>query len=179
MRIISGKFGGRRFKVPKGLPVRPTTDQAREGIFNILVHQYPIDGSRVLDLFSGTGGMGLEFLSRGAAKCVFVDQSKKCTSWISTCIRNLNISEDAEVITAPVDRALGQIQGKFDFIFLDPPYEMPGISGLVSSILSSGLLEEDGILILEHRKLYNFSEVDGYYDGREYGDSVFSFFSTS
>jgi 16S rRNA (guanine966-N2)-methyltransferase len=175
MRIISGKFRGRVIRPPKGLPVRPTTDQAKEALFNILSHRMDFEDLRVLDAFAGTGNMSYEFLSRGVADLVAVDADAKCVQFIQSSFRELG-AHGAKAIKQPVEKFFqGPVQ-EFDLIFMDPPYAMAGQDALVSHILAGGWLAADGVLILEHSSLQDFSGLAEFVELRNYGGSSFSFF---
>ena len=119
MRIISGEFGGRRIKIPRNLPIRPTTDQAKEGIFNIISNKVDLVGLKILDLFSGSGMVGLEFISRGA-KVTFVEKNVQCVKHISSTLNELNIT--SKIIKQDVFKFLSNCNSNFDIIFADPPY---------------------------------------------------------
>lgn len=176
MRIVGGTHRGRVIRPPKGLPVRPTTDQAKEGLFNILVHRFDLEGASVLDCFAGTGNMSYEFLSRGAAKVQAVDQNTRCVRFIQETFRTLG-AEKSKARRAKVDSFLNQAQGPFDIIFMDPPYGMDGITDLIKTCFSRHLLAEDGLLILEHPVQEDYQDSPYFYELRKYGSSAFTFFN--
>lgn len=175
MRIIGGTFGGRVLHSPKGLPVRPTTDRVKEALFNSLSHQLDWEGLRVLDLCAGTGGMTLEFWSRGVDEVVSVDQSGRCIAAIKGHMRDLGI-RGGQVIRMEGGRFLRQAEAPFDIIFIDPPYAMQGQEAWVQLILTKPLLVSSGILILEHASQVGFTHIDGFQQQRSYGSSVLSWF---
>lgn len=161
---------------PKGLPVRPTTDRAKEGLFNILENRMNWKGKHVLDLCCGTGNMTFEFASRGVAWVLAVDRYKGCTSFITKQAEAWGATEiDTE--TLDVTRFLKNKPHAFDLIFADPPYDMPAQDKLVATCLTHGWLKEDGWLILEHRKNTYLGHEEKRFMQRNYGESWFSFFS--
>jgi 16S rRNA (guanine966-N2)-methyltransferase len=175
MRIVAGKFRGRVIRPPKGLPVRPTTDQAKEALFNILSHRLDFEGMRVLDACAGTGNMSYEFLSRGVTELVAVDADAKCVQFIQSTFRELG-EKGARAIQQPVEKFFKGPAQEFDLIFMDPPYAMPGQDALVAHILAGGWLARDGVFILEHSSLQDFSGLAEFVELRKYGGSSFSFF---
>ncbi|MCB9235396.1 MAG: 16S rRNA (guanine(966)-N(2))-methyltransferase RsmD [Bacteroidia bacterium] len=176
MRIISGKYGGRHFTPPKGLDLRPTTERSRESLFNILAHRHEMEGARVLELFSGTGIVGMEFLSRGASSLIFVEKDGRQVAFTQKCLKELGENQ-AKVLKMPAEKYVDKCNESFDFIFLDPPYELAGQRELIEKILKKGLLKPDGILIHEHRSKYSFEDLPGFVEARKYGEATFSFFS--
>lgn len=176
MRIIGGTRKGMRLQPPSGLPVRPTTDRARESLFNILSNQFHFETLRVLDLFSGTGAIALEFFSRGSAEITAVDLNRKCTAWIQKAASQME-AHDLQVHQSEVLKFLSNTPQKFDLIFADPPYEMAEIDEVASVILSRQLLAENGIYILEHRSSFHPTLQEYIYDRRDYGQSAFTFYN--
>lgn len=177
MRIIAGKYGGRQLRPPKGLPVRPTTDRAREALFNILVNRVDFEGIAVLDCFAGTGAMSYEFLSRGAAEVHAVDRDFNCVRYIKETFRALG-AQGGKAVRMPVDRFLQKAQQQYDIIFMDPPYGMPGLKALVTTCFERELLRPDGTLILEHPIQETYEDLPYWSEIRNYGGSAFSFFNT-
>jgi len=177
MRIISGIHKGRRLQAPKSLPVRPTTDMAKEGLMNILSNRYDFNELRVLDLFSGTGNISFEFASRGVVSITAVDGNHKCVGFIDKISRELDLG----ITTNKIDvyKFLGQVNEKFDLIFADPPYnfEKEQLQQLHRLVFDNELLDIDGSLILEHEVQKKLSDLDYFQEERKYGSSVFSFFS--
>lgn len=176
MRIISGKYKGRRLQVPKKLPVRPTTDRAKEALFNILNHKVYWEELKVMDLFAGTGNLSFEFASRGAHTLVAVDCFAGCTRYIAKVAQELQLPITAR--TANVFTYLPRVREKYDIIFADPPYDLAPeqFSKIVALVFEKELLEEEGLLIVEHPTQIDFSHHSHYTEQRKYGRSVFSFF---
>ena len=150
MRIIAGEFKGRRLESPADYSVRPTTDKVKEALFSILSQQ--IWGSRVLDLFSGTGNLGLEALSRGAEECVFCDSSRDSIRLIKSNIAHCKAQEGARVIPGDFRKTLANLDGQFDIILLDPPYDQGFLEPAFELIREHDLLAEDGVIVAEHRR---------------------------
>lgn len=177
MRIISGDFKGRSIEVPRNFRGRPTTDYARESLFNILAHRMDMEGASVLDLFSGTGAVSVECASRGASAVLAVELSPVHVKFIRRNFDTFGM-DHAEVIRHDVFRFLETGKGKFEFIFADPPYDLPGLIKLPEIVRSSGMLKENGIFVLEHPDKTDFSAVPGFEEYRRYGNVNFSFFTT-
>lgn len=177
MRIISGTCGGRRLNPPKGLPVRPTTDLAKEALFNILNNRIDFEGLRVLDLCCGTGSISLEFASRGAAGVTAVDSSRACAAYVRDAANKLGLQVDT--VVADVTRFLIGHRTRYDLIFCDLPYAMRLHRDLISVILQQGLLTEEGILIMEHGPDTDLADIPHFMEQRAYGKVRFSFFSAS
>ncbi len=176
MRIIGGKFGGRVIQVPKGLPLRPTTDKTKEALFNILQHRIDWEETRVLDLFAGTGNISLECLSRGAEEIWAVDQERKCIEAIKKAMQSLG-DTGIRLTRSEVGKFLNSCTETFDLIFMDPPYAMSGQEDMIRLILNKPLLSKDGMLILEHLSQRDFSSMKGFERVKKYGSSSLSFFS--
>ena len=178
MRIISGKYKGKRLTAPKKLPVRPTTDMAKEALFNILNNQFYFEDVTVLDLFSGTGNISFEFASRGATKITAIDSHSGCVQYISKTSKELNF--DITTMKSDVFKFLERTKSKYDVIFADPPYsfEIAQFSKIPELIFQNELLLEDGLLIVEHAEQTDLSKLPNFSDKRKYGSSVFSFFKT-
>ena len=155
MRIISGKYKGRALKgkLPNG--VRPTTDEARESIFNILSNAYDLSNTTFLDLFSGSGAMGLEAISRGAIVTYFIDKNPKVINYIKSNINFLEIDEKYEINHTDSIKFLNKIHNSFTIIFMDPPYKDKIIEHLISMILDNKVLDHDGLLVIEVPKYDN------------------------
>ena len=175
MRIISGKNRGRRIIAPGNLPVRPTTDMAKESLFNIINNLLDFDELRVLDLFAGTGNLSYEFASRGCRSVTSVDLNNKCTTFISQTARQLNY-DNINVIRADYRQFLNSSGGKFDIIFADPPYNMENIEKIPDLISGNSLLNKNGFLIIEHPGSIDFTGYSYYFDHRKYGKVNFTFF---
>lgn len=175
MRIISGKFRGRRFHPPTSLPVRPTTDRAKEGLFNILQSRWDPEGMKVLDLFAGTGSISLEFISRGAAEVVAVDLNSGCIAFIKRTAEELKI-DNLRALTANAYSFLERSEQSWDIIFADPPYADLTIEDLHKLVFTRSLLHYDGVLVIEHDRSVDFSQKTYYQDTRKYSKVHFSFF---
>lgn len=179
MRIIGGKYKRRRFDVPKSFNARPTTDFAKENLFNVLQHYIDLEGATALDLFSGTGSIAVELLSRGASRVVALEQRREHASFIRSVARELGEEAHLQVLQADVFRFLrgGKHQPIYDFVFADPPYRLREIAQLPELILSAGLLREGGVLVVEHPQQYDFSALPHFAERRVYGSVNFSLFA--
>lgn len=177
MRIISGSHKGKRLMAPKQLPVRPTTDMAKEGLFNILNNRYYFDVIKVLDLFSGTGNIAYEFASRGSLDITAVDGHFGCVKYIEKIASDLKFP--IKSIKMDVFSFLEKTPEHFDVIFADPPYNMPteDFNRIKELVFDRGLLNPGGSLIIEHEKHTQLKEDEGFLEHRKYGGSVFSFYS--
>ncbi|HET8838887.1 MAG TPA: 16S rRNA (guanine(966)-N(2))-methyltransferase RsmD [Flavobacteriaceae bacterium] len=176
MRIISGKYKGKRLTAPKKLPVRPTTDMAKEALFNILENHYSFSEISVFDLFSGTGNIAYEFISRGAQQITVVDANFHCIRFISKTLKDWE--ENIDVIKSDAFKFLSKTQKTADIIFADPPYNLPiaDFEKIINLVFGKNLLNPDGILILEHSTRTTFSDLSVFTEKRKYGNSTFSFF---
>ena len=176
MRIISGNLKGRRLNPPNNLPVRPTTDMAKEGLFNILNNYVDYENCDVMDLFAGTGSISFEFISRGVKTLTSVDINAQCIDFIKTTATRLNVP-NIHVVRADVFDFLKRAYKKFDIIFADPPYAIDNLVQLPDIVFDKGLLNPDGIFILEHPNDYNFEEHKYFWQHRAYGKVNFTFFA--
>ncbi len=176
MRIVSGKHRGRRITAPSNLPVRPTTDMAKEALFNILNNTYYLNEISVLDLFAGIGSISFEFASRGCRNIVAVDAHPGCIKFLDTT--NEILEAGIQTVKSDVFSYLERNSRKFDLIFADPPYalEEDKFHKLLDLVFDRKLLKEDGLLIIEHSKQTNLSEHPKFERSRKYGGNVFSFF---
>lgn len=177
MRIISGKYKGRRFTPPASFRARPTTDYAKESLFNVLSVRYDFTGMGVLDLFSGTGSVGLEFISRGAEPVVLVEGNRKHADFIRKTIKELGIS-GSEVIHTNVKTFLRGGFGRYDIVFADPPYDLDWIEDIPVLIEESGVLKNDALVIIEHPSSVSYSGHKWFSEHRHYGSVNFSLFTT-
>ncbi len=175
MRVIGGKYKGRKLYPPAGMKARPTTDLAREGLFNILANIATIEHSNVLDLFCGTGGISLEFISRGAQKVIAVDVETKSKLFIEGICREWEI-KNLRVVKADIFKLVNKANEQFEIVFADPPYADPRFAQLPDMILSSGWVKPGGILILEHGESNNYESHPSLEMHRAYGGVNFSFF---
>ena len=176
MRIIGGIHKGRRLNAPANLPVRPTTDMAKEALFNILHNYYDFEGLRVLDLFAGIGSISYEFASRDAAEVTSVEQNPRCVNYISDTSRKLGLDK-LFVIRANVFTFLKRGGKKYDIIFADPPYDIEGIDSIPDLVFDAELLDKDGWLIIEHSSSTDFQGHPRLDQQRKYGKVNFSMFS--
>ena len=178
MRVISGKYKHRRFDIPSTFKARPTTDFAKESLFNILAGYFDFDEvSAALDLFSGTGSIGLELVSRGCHKVISVEKDPQHFAFINKIARELN-TDNWFPLRADAFRFIEKSSDKFDIIFADPPYQLEGIADIPNKILERNLLTEDGLLILEHGKNLKFDSDPNFVDHRNYGSVNFTFFKS-
>lgn len=176
MRIVGGKYKGRIFRAGKNFRSRPTTDIAKEGLFNILENRYYFDDKNVLDLFAGTGSIGYEFISRGCLSATFVEADFIHYRFIGSVLNDLKI-ENAQAYKADVFKFLKKPFGnKYYFIFADPPFDLTRLQEIPDAVFEADILKEDGIFILEHPKEFNFSKHENFIEIRNYGKVNFSFF---
>jgi len=175
MRIIGGSLKGIRLNPPKNLPVRPTTDLAKEALFNILQNQIELQGLKVLDLFSGTGHIALEFASRYAETVTAVDRSQHCIYYLKDTAKQHNLPQ-VTAFKGDVFKYLEQEDARYDLIFADPPYDLARIPELPKLIFGKRMLAPGGLLIIEHQSLQNLSGHPNFTNQRRYGHSSFSFF---
>lgn len=176
MRIVGGKHKGFRFKVSGQIKARPTTDFAKEGLFNILNNQVNFESLKVLDLFSGIGSISAEFSSRGAQLVWSVEQDRKLIKFIHSLSEKLN-ADNMKIVQADVFKFLNTCSVQFDLIFADPPYYHKKVDKLPDLIFEKNILTENGTVIIEHDKSHDFSEHAFYKETRKYGHVHFSFFS--
>ncbi|KQS37046.1 16S rRNA (guanine(966)-N(2))-methyltransferase RsmD [Pedobacter sp. Leaf194] len=178
MRIIGGKLKGIRLQPPANLPVRPTTDMAKEALFNILNNKFDFENCSVLDLFCGTGNLTFEFASRHAEKILAIDMDYGCVNWVKTTAKKLEFDQ-VEVRKGDVFKVLTQMTGSYDLIFADPPYNMPNIPQIPVMVATQALLKPNGLLVVEHQSNMKLNSQPGFTDTRKYGNSSFSFFEFS
>lgn len=177
MRIISGKFRGRPIQTPKDLPVRPTTDRAREALFSILGNHLNFEGLQAIDLFSGSGAITLELLSRGAAHVTAVDKHPGCIRALRASLQTLGMTDFVTLVQADVRQYVLQPGPPAGLIFLDPPYKMDRQHELIVALLQHNRLSEAGWIVLEHTSATRYAHVSGFQFMRSYGNSSFSFFN--
>jgi 16S rRNA (guanine966-N2)-methyltransferase len=175
MRIVSGIYRGRRLQPPVNLPVRPTTDFAKEGLFNVLNNMVDFETLKVLDLFSGTGGISFEFLSRGAIEVTAIDSNHRCIEFIKATAEKFG-ANNIKAVKSNSFVFIKHMVSSYDLIFADPPYDLEGIESIPDLIFSSGLLAQEGMLILEHSTAYRFEKNVHFDSHRQYGSVNFSFF---
>ena len=175
MRIIGGEFKGRRIEPPAGFKARPTTDFARESLLNILDNRYNFAALSLLDLFAGTGAISYEFASRGCRDIDLVEPDRRYCQFISRSFRTLAI-DTARIHRIDVRDWLKICHKQYDIVFADPPYELEGIDTIPDLVFDKGIIKDDGWLILEHSKNYNFETHPRFVQERHYGSVHFSFF---
>jgi 16S rRNA (guanine(966)-N(2))-methyltransferase RsmD len=175
MRVTGGQFKGRRPKLVKGFKGRPTTDFGRESLFNLLRSRLDVEGADVLDLFAGTGMVGLEFASRGCATLTAVEQDVRAVRAIQQMFRFFEL-EHCQVIRGNAMDFIHRALTSYDIVFADPPYGLDGLEMIPARVMESGLLEPDGWLIFEHGERTDVSEVQGFQECRHYGHVHFSLF---
>ena len=194
MRIITGKYKGRHFDIPRTFKARPTTDFAKENIFNVLTQYIDFEGAEALDLFSGTGSITLELLSRGCSRVVSVELDRDHHRFIQQCLQKLISQGDGSFVTSEISqknrppviplrgdvfRYIKSCKQQFDFIFADPPYALKELPTIPSLIFERGLLKEDGVFVFEHGKDNDFSGDPHFVEHRSYGSVNFSIFRTT
>ncbi|MDD6210803.1 MAG: RsmD family RNA methyltransferase, partial [Bacteroidales bacterium] len=174
MRIVGGKYKRRRFDVPKNFEARPTTDMAKENLFNVLSNLIDFEGIRALDLFAGTGGISFELVSRGASDVVCLEKNTLHYNFIKK-VKELLGAEELHPIKGDAFKYLdGKIIKPFDFIFADPPYNLPTLEDIPAIILTGNLLSKDGIFVMEHSDKNDFSALPFFWQRRTYGSVNFS-----
>ncbi len=179
MRIITGKYGGRKINPPSKMPhTRPTTDVAKEGLFNILENNISIEGIKTLDVFGGTGSISYELASRGAADLTIIEKDSKMHAFIQKSITDLKI-ENCRVIKMDVFRFLETTKETYDLIFAGPPYALKNIDDLPVIIKDKKLLDLNGWFILEHTPANNYEKYPMFKSSRNYGTTIFSIFINS
>ena len=176
MRIIAGNLRGRRLNPPTTLPVRPTTDMARESLFNILNNYVDYDECAVLDLFAGTGAVSLEFVSRGAKEVMSVDINAQCVDFIKASAQQFGV-QNLHVVRSDVFDLLKRAYKKFDIVFADPPYALEELAKLPDLVFEKELLTPDGIFVLEHPREFQFEDHPHFWQHRHYGKVNFTFFA--
>jgi 16S rRNA (guanine966-N2)-methyltransferase len=176
MRIISGKYKGRRISPPKGLPVRPTTDMSKEALFNVLNNHFSFEGLKVLDLFSGTGNISYEFASRGSSPITSVDGDFGCVKFIKQVAAEYDFNIAAT--KSDVFKFLERNNATFDIIFADPPYalDQDTFEKIVLLVFEKNTLNEDGMMVIEHSKYTKLDHMINFSFKKSYGGSIFSFF---
>lgn len=177
MRITGGAARGLRLEVPSGLRVRPTSDRVRSALFQILAQELP--ESAVLDLFAGTGALGIEALSRGAARVDFVERDSRLCSAIERNIEKAGFADRGHVHRALVERALTFLEGPYHLVLLDPPYELSGVERIMEALNRPGLLGKNGLVVMEHSSRGDAAERYGMLireDHRRYGDTALSMY---
>ena len=175
MRIITGEYKGRHFDVPRTFKARPTTDFAKENIFNVMNGYIDFEGISALDLFAGTGSITLELISRGCRDVTSLELDRDHACFIRQCLQKLG-EDRCSLIRGDVFRFLRSCKRQYDFIFADPPYALPDLPKIPDLVLSGNLLKEDGIFVFEHGKQNDFSQHERFVEHRSYGSVNFSIF---
>ena len=175
MRIIGGKNQRKQIVAPAKLTVRPTTDMAKESLFNILNNHYDFEDIAVLDLFAGTGNISYEFASRGATAIISIDNNPHCIQFIKDTAVKLKM-DNLKVVRADAFSFLSSGKLKFDVIFADPPYDLERLAEIPDCVFKAGILNTGGMLIVEHGKRNKFAAHPNYFESRNYGKVYFSFF---
>jgi 16S rRNA (guanine966-N2)-methyltransferase len=179
MRIITGKLKGRIIPVPKTDEIRPTSDRTKEGIFSVIDARTYLDRSTVLDLFAGSGNLGFEAISRGADKCLFIDNIPAHIAHIEKIAEKFGIKNRIQTRVLPVETFLEKQHGQFDFIFADPPYDYYKMTEMIDIIMDKDWLKDNGWFILEHDKRHNFTSHPKCVYSKPYGRTIVSIFKES
>lgn len=175
MRVITGKYKGKHFEVPRSFKARPTTDFAKENLFNVLRAYLDFEETRALDLFAGTGSITLELLSRGCREVMSVERDRQHYAFIQSMLRHLD-DPAATAICGDALRFISKGFKEFDFVFADPPYALRELPELPELVMNSKLLAPGGLFVLEHGKNNDFTDHPCFLEHRSYGSVNFSFF---
>ena len=178
MRIVGGSHRSRQFHVPKNVDIRPTTDFAKEALFNILQHSIELEGIKVLDLFGGSGSISYEFASRGATEITSIEKNPNCVSFIKKTAIEFKF-QNIKVVCMDVFKYLALCSETFDIIFADPPFKLENIERIPALVFEKKLLKENGTLIVEHPSDVKFSGIKQLQETREYGTVNFSIFGNN
>jgi 16S rRNA (guanine966-N2)-methyltransferase len=186
VRVIGGSSRGRKLHTPRGLSIRPTSDKVKESLFNILAGMLgPLDGSAVLDIFAGTGNLGIECLSRGAKNAVFIDNSRESTTIIAKNLSCTGFTDRSRVIFKDFFQALGMLESAgavFQLIFFDPPYQKGLTERCLEQLGKSSIIDEQTVVVAEFSSREDIAECHGclrQIDKRVYGDTALAFFTTT
>ena len=177
MRIVSGIFGGRRFSPPAKIPARPTTELAREGLFNMLRNAMDMDGIKTLELFGGTGSITYELASHGAGDLTLIEKDLLSIDFIKKTAKELGIEDIMHIIRGDVFKFLKQSTDQYDLIFADPPYALSNIDELPLLVFEKNMLLPNGIFVLEHAPRNDYQKHPRFHRMKNYGDTVFTFFT--
>jgi 16S rRNA (guanine966-N2)-methyltransferase len=177
VRIIAGKFKRRVIRIARGQEIRPTTDRVRQAVFDTLAVRIDFADLVVLDLFAGSGILGIEALSRGAAHCTFVENNRSAVQGIAQSIKTLHLDDQTQIMNMDAMRFLSQTTVQYDLIFADPPYNFQHHQELLEKIFSHNLLSDIGYVVMEHHKRENFSQRTEFLFQKEFGKTVVSFFA--
>jgi len=176
MRIVGGEFSGRRFSPPSGIPARPTTDVAKEGLFNTLEHMMDLEGIKTCDIFGGTGSISYELASRGAADLTIIERDGTSIDFIRKTAAALGIASKMQIIKGDVFRFMKSSRDQYDFIFAGPPYALQNIDDLPLLVFEKSMLKPGGIFVLEHTPRNDYQRHPCFQRMKNYGTTVFSFF---
>jgi len=176
MRIVGGEFGGRRFNPPARIPARPTTELAKEALFNMLANSIDLDGIRALDLFGGTGSISYELASHGAAHITVVERAPISIDFIKKTAEALHIQDRLQIIRGDVFKYLKQCTDKFDLIFADPPYALANMDEVPQLVFGQQLLQPGGLFIMEHTTGNDYRQHPHFQRMKNYGMTIFTFF---
>ena len=177
MRIVGGTFGGRRFNPPVKIPARPTTELAKEGLFNMLSNSIDIEGLKTLDLFGGTGSISYELASRGATDLTLVERDPTTLDFIKKTAAALGIDDRLHIIRGEVFKFMKQCTEQYDFIFGDPPYALMNIDELPLLVFEKKMLLPGGIFVLEHSARNDYQKHPHFQRMKSYGTTIFTFFT--
>jgi 16S rRNA (guanine966-N2)-methyltransferase len=176
MRVVGGELGGRRFSPPAGIPARPTTEVAKEGLFNILINSFELEGIKALDLFGGTGSISYELASRGAEHVTLVEKDPVTCTFIQKTISEFALRDKLQLVKGDVFKYLKNCTEQFDFIFAGPPYALANIDDLPMWVFERQLLLAKGIFVLEHTPRNDYAGHPNFLKSKNYGTTVFTFF---
>jgi len=176
MRIVSGRYRGRKLRPPSRLAVRPTTDFAKEALFNVLNNLIDFETVNVLDLFTGTGSISFEFISRGSPSVTAIDQNPRCIDFVNKVSGEFGI-DNLRTVRSNVFQILRHPTASFDLIFADPPYDLADLESIPELVFSGSILKPGGLFILEHSAKYQFEQHPCFSQKRDYGSVNFTFFS--
>jgi 16S rRNA (guanine966-N2)-methyltransferase len=177
MRIVGGIFGGRRFSPPAKIPARPTTELAKEGLFNMLNNSFDMEGIKTLDLFGGTGSISYELASRGAADLTLIERDATTIDFIKKTSKELGIEEILHIIRGDVFKFMKQSADQYNFIFAGPPYALINIDDLPLLVFEKKMLAPGGIFVLEHTPRNDYQQHPHFQRMKNYGTTIFTFFS--
>ncbi len=177
MRIIGGDFRGRRFTPPAKTPARPTTDIAKEGLFNTLINMIDMEGIKTCDLFGGTGSISYELASRGAGELTLIEQDRGNILFINKTVKELGVADRFNIIKGEVFRFMKQSTEQYDFIFAGPPYALDAIDEIPALLFEKKMLAPGGIFVLEHTPRNDYQDHPRFLKMKNYGTTVFSYFT--
>lgn len=177
MRIVGGSFSGRRFSPPSGIPARPTTDVAKEGLFNTIQNMIELEGIKTCDLFGGTGSISYELASRGAAELVLIERDQASINFIKKTAKELGIEDIMQIIRGDVFKFMKQSKEQYNFIFAGPPYALQNIDDLPLLVFEKNMLAPGGIFVLEHTPRNDYQQHPQFTKMKNYGTTIFTFFT--